>query len=220
MNKDLIIIGSGGCMRELVWQIQEVNKVKATWNILGYIDNVPPVYGTSVLVGAQEIPYLGDDDYLLGQSKQVNAVICVGSSDLRKKIAEKLSQNLWIQFPNLILGGTKICQDAVLGKGCIVSMDVRISTNVTVGDFVFFNTGSIVCHDDVIGDYVTLAPDVKLAGAVTVGAGSELGIGAKAIQGVSIGENTVVGAGAVVVRDLVGGGKFVGVPARRIQTIS
>ena len=140
VNKDLILIGSGGCMRELVWQIQEFNKNSTAWNILGYIDSLPPEKGMSVSIGLQEVPYLGDDDYLLKQSTQINAAICVGSPGLRKKIAVKLSQNPCIQFPNLILGNTQICQDVVFGKGCIVSMDVRISTNVTVGDFVFFNT--------------------------------------------------------------------------------
>lgn len=219
MNKDLILIGSGGCMRELVWQIQDLNKNSGEWNILGYIDSQPPKKGMSVSVGMQDVPYLGDDDYLLNQAKQVNAAICVGSPGLRKKIALKLSRNPNIRFPNLILGDTRICQDAIFGKGCIISMDVRISTNVVVGDFVFLNTGSMVCHDGIIGDYVTLAPDVKLAGAVTVGVCSELGMGAKVIQGVCIGENSVVGAGAVVVRDIGDNGTFVGVPAQRIHTV-
>jgi sugar O-acyltransferase (sialic acid O-acetyltransferase NeuD family) len=217
VNKDLILIGSGGCMRELVWQIQEFNKNSTAWNILGYIDSLPPEKGMSVSIGLQEVPYLGDDDYLLKQSTQINAAICVGSPGLRKKIAMKLFQNPCIQFPNLILGNTQICQDVVFGKGCIVSMDVRISTNVTVGDFVFFNTGSMVCHDGIIGNYVTLAPDVKLAGAVAIGANSELGMGAKVIQGVNIGADAIVGAGAVVVDDIKGNGTFVGVPAHQIH---
>lgn len=219
MTQDLILVGSGGCMRELAWQLQELNKITPTWNILGYIDNTPTqniTSITSISVGLQDIPYLGSDDFLLNQIHPINAAICVGSSKLRKKIAEKLSKNTYIQFPNLILSDTKICSDVKLGKGCIISMDVRISTNVTVKDFVFFNTGSMVCHDGSIGDYVTLAPDVKLAGAVTVGANCELGIGVKVIQGVCIEENSVIGAGAVVVHDIKGGGTFAGVPARPI----
>lgn len=216
MSQDLILIGSGGCMRELVWQLQESNKNAPLWNILGYIDNVPPDNKKGISVGLQEIPYLGNDDFLLNRTDPVNAAICVGSSQLRKKIAVKLSKNAYINYPNLILSGTKICRDVKLGRGCIVSMDVCISTNVTVQDFVFFNTGSMVCHDGWIGDYVTLAPDVKLAGAVTVGANSELGMGAKVIQGICIEKNSVIGAGAVVIHDIKGGGTFAGVPARRI----
>lgn len=216
MVTNLILIGSGGCMRELVWQMQELNKTKSTWNILGYVDNIPQENRMTVAVGSQKINYLGDDDYLLNQRNHINAAICIASPSIRKKIALKLSLNPYIQFPNLILSRTRICEDSLIGKGCIFSQDVCISTNVTVGDFVFFNTGSMVCHDGIIGNYVTVAPDVKLAGAVKVGEKSELGMGAKVIQGVSIGENTVIGAGAVVVNDIKGNGTFVGVPAHPI----
>lgn len=216
MHSNLILIGSGGCMRELVWQLQELNEQKRTWNILGYVDHLPQCQQHSVFVGTQELPYLGDDDYLLEQEKFINVAICVGSPAVRKKIALKLARNPYIQFPNLILSDTRICEDVKIGKGCIISMDVRISTNVTIGDFVFFNTGSKVCHDGCIGDYVTLSPDVKLAGAVVVGANSELGIGTKVIQGISIAEHVVTGAGAVVIRDIEKSGTYVGVPARQV----
>lgn len=214
--ENLILIGSGGCMRELAWQLQELHEPKETWNLLGYVDQLPQCQQRSVTVGLQELPYLGDDDYLLNQTKPINVAVCVGSAAVRKKIASKLMQNPHIRFPNLILSDTKICGDVKLGKGCIISMDVRISTNVTIGDFVFFNTGSKVCHDGCIGDYVTLSPDVKLAGAVTVGANSELGMGTKVIQGIKIGENIVTGAGAVVVKNIETEGTYVGVPARRV----
>lgn len=73
--------------------------------------------------------------------------------------------------------------------------DVRISTNVTLGSFVFMNTGSKVCHDGKLGNYVTLSPDVTLAGNVIVGDNTEIGMGANVIQGITIGTNTVIGAG-------------------------
>lgn len=213
----LILAGSGGCMRELAWQIQELNKQRETWNILGYIDYNPPENGTGITVGKQFLPYLGDDEYLLSQSKPVNAAVCVGSPVLRRKIAAKLMQNGQIQFPNLILGDTRICEDVKLGRGCIISMGVRISTNVTIGDFVFYNTASMSCHDGQIGDFVTLGPDVKLAGAVCVGENTELGIGTRVIQGVRIGKDIVTGAGSVIIRDIPDAGTYAGVPAQQLK---
>ncbi len=217
MCSDIILVGSGGCMRELAWQIQELNKEKQTWNVLGYVDNVPPAKGSSVCVGTQELLYLGNDDYLLGRKEQTNIAICVGSPSLRKKIAFKLLHNPCIQFPNLILSNTKISTDIKLGKGCIISMDARVSTNVVIGDFVFINTGSMVCHDGRISDYVSLGPDVKLAGAVSVGMNSELGISTKVIQGVKIADYVITGAGTAVVRNLERAGTYVGVPAHQIR---
>lgn len=214
---DMILIGSGGCMRELIWQIQEQNKQNPTWNVVGYVDRKRPESGTGLAVGKQQISYLGDDDFLLQTAEPVNAAVCVGAPALRKKIVEKLSANPNIRFPNLILGDTKICEDVKLGMGCVISMDARISTNVRIGNFVFMNTGSMVCHDGCLGDFVTLSPDVKLAGNVTVGSCSDIGMGTKVIQGIRIGEGVTAGAGSVIIRDVCDGSRIAGVPAGKIR---
>lgn len=210
---NLILAGSGGCMRELVWQIAEQNKVSSLWNIAGYVDCNEPENGSGITVGESIIPYLGNDDYLMSKKEPVNVVICVGAPHLRRKLAQKYRSNPAIRFPSLVLGDVKVCGDVHMGTGCIVSMDARISTNVILGDFVFMNTGSMVCHDGILGDFVTLSPDVKLAGAVKVGSGSDIGMGTKVIQGICIGENVVAGAGSVIVRDIPAGSKVAGVPA-------
>lgn len=214
---DIILAGSGGCMRELIWQIQEQNKLAPTWNVIGYVDCKKPEEAKGLVVGKQQIPYLGDDEFLLKKTELVNVAVCVGTPSLRKKIAEKLAQNVNVQFPDLILGDVKICEDAQMGKGCIISMDTRISTNVRMGDFVFLNMGAVVCHDGRLGDFVTLAPDVRLAGNVTVESESELGMGTGVIQGIRIGARVRTGAGSVVVRELPDDCTAVGVPARRIR---
>lgn len=41
--KELVMVGSGGCMRELVWQIQEQKKEKEIWKIVGYVDRKKPL---------------------------------------------------------------------------------------------------------------------------------------------------------------------------------
>ena len=213
----IILIGSGGCMRELVWQMQEFNRKKRKWEIVGYIDANRPENGNSIIVGKEEIYYLGDDSFFESIREPVNVVIAIGNSCVRKRVAEKLIKNPLIQFPTIVMDNARICKDARIGQGCIISMDCRISTNVTAGKFVFMNTGSMICHDGIIGDYVTLSPDVKLAGAVVVGDDTQIGIGAKIIQGISIGCNAIIGAGSIVVRDAEGGCTYAGVPAKKIR---
>ncbi len=216
VKKEIVMTGSGGCMRELVWQMQEQNKEKQVWDILGYVDEQKPPDERGVLVGNQWIPYLGNDNYLLQKKEEVNVVIGVGEPLLRKKIADKLKKNPQLRFPNVILLDVRICEDVKMGEGCVISMDARISTNVEIGDFVFLNTGSMICHDGRIGDFVTLSPRVTLAGNVMVGAFSEIGMGTNVRQGIRIGEKTVAGAGSVVVKDVIGNCTIVGAPAERI----
>lgn len=215
MGQRLILTGAGGCMRELLWQIEELNRQQDTWDVIGYVD-ISDEAG-EIRVGDKVYPYLGDDGYLLDQTEQTNVVICVGDPKLREKIAKKLMVNPYIVFPNLIMGDTRICPDVQLGHGVIISMDCRVSTNVRIGDFTFLNIGSVVCHDGRLGDYVTLSPDARLAGNVSVGSGSDLGMGTRVIQGVRIGTQVITGAGSVVVCDLPDACTAVGVPAHVIR---
>lgn len=205
-------------MRELVWQIQELNKICPAWSIDGYVDAKIPAINEVCKVGAEVIPFLGTDEFLLSKQEIVHVAVCVGNPSLRRKIVMGLKRNPCLKFPNLILGNTEVCEDVRMGEGCIISMDSRISTNVHLGDFVFMNTGSKVCHDGCLGDFVTLSPDVVLAGNVHIGSESEIGIGAKVIQGITIGEQTVIGAGSIVVRDIEAGCTAVGVPAKKIKS--
>jgi len=55
-----------------------------------------------------------------------------------------------------------------------------------------------------------------LSGEVKVGAGVHIGTGATVIQGVSIGSNSLVGAGSVVVNDLPNDVEVIGVPAKKV----
>lgn len=208
MKPQIILAGSGGCMRELAWQMPD-------WQISGYVDITPPEH--PVTIGNRIIPYLGNDDFLLQQTRDINVAIAVGDPVLRQKIAHKLQTNPYIHFPNIILHRAEVCSDVKLGQGCIISMDARVSTNVRMGDFVFLNIGALVCHDGRLGDYVTLAPDVKLAGAVHIGSHCDIGLGTKVIQGITIADHVRTGAGAVVVRDVEEVGTVVGVPARKIK---
>lgn len=206
-------------MREILWQIEELNKVNPSWQVRGYVDRRPAIsHGSAdIQAGGMSCPYLGDDSYLLSRQEPANVAITVGEPELRKKIAENLKRNPKVQFPNLILGNAKICSDASLGQGCILSMDCRVSTNVVIGDFVFLNLGAVVCHDGRVGSYTTFSPGAKIAGQVTVGQLCELGMGANVIQGVQIGNNVIAGAGSVVIRDVEDGCTIAGVPAKRIK---
>ncbi|MCZ2819194.1 acyltransferase [Modestobacter sp. VKM Ac-2977] len=90
----------------------------------------------------------------------------------------------------------------------------HISTNVSLGRHCHLNTGCQVSHDGWLGDRVTLGPGTLLAGAVTVEDDAYLGIGVVVLPGRRIGRGAVVGAGAVVVRDVAPRTTVAGNPAR------
>lgn len=122
--------------------------------------------------------------------------------------------------------------------------DVRILTpficdfgnRVTFGKNVFINHSAIFSASGGIDieDDVMLAPGVKIAtinhdfndrhriytyGKVVIKRNAWIGMGATICPGVTIGENSVVAAGAVVTKDVADNTVVAGVPARPIKTI-
>ena len=86
-----------------------------------------------------------------------------------------------------------------------------------LGVGVIVNHGAVVDHDCEVGSFSHIAPRAALSGAVRVGSRVLLGTGACVLPGLSICDDVVVGAGAVVHEHLTQAGVYAGVPARRIQ---
>lgn len=116
---------------------------------------------------------------------------------------------------------------------------VDYGSNVRLGNGVFVNYGCQLADvaTITIGDHCQIGPNVQFltpihpqdaqrrkdlwekAAPITVGQNVWIGGGAILCPGVTIGDDTVVGAGAVVTNDLPGGVLAVGNPARVIRDL-
>jgi sugar O-acyltransferase (sialic acid O-acetyltransferase NeuD family) len=209
-NSDLVIIGTGGMGRELLSQLLNMDRKSNCYNILGFIDKDANLQGKMV----NNYPILGDDIWLLNYPDDINAVIGVGNSQIRKQTFDKFSKMKNIIFPNIIASDVKRSNDIVMGMGNIICSSSVLTVNISIGDCVIINLACTISHDVTIGNFVTINPGTNIAGNVFIGECSEIGIGAKIIQGKTIGDNVIIGAGAVVVKDIPSNCTAVGVPAK------
>jgi acetyltransferase-like isoleucine patch superfamily enzyme len=110
---------------------------------------------------------------------------------------------------------------ASVGDDCrLISVDFGSEPYlVTLGDHVSATSTSFITHDGGAWVFRDRRPDGDLIAPITVGSNVFFGSGVTVLPGVSIGDDVVVGAGAVVRRDLPSGCVAVGVPAKPIRTL-
>lgn len=211
--KDLLIIGAGGLGREVLWQIKENPLENEKYNILGFVDDNKALAG-SVVNG---YPVLGNMEWLLNYEKSLSVVVAIGNSVIRKMLVTRLKADPNLEFPSIFASGVKISEWAEYGEGCIFCLNSIVTVNIKIGNFFISNWNCTVGHDCVIDDYVTLYPNVNVSGNVHVGEVTELGTGTQIIQGKKVGSNCIIGAGAVVNKDIPDNSVAVGVPAKVIK---
>jgi sugar O-acyltransferase (sialic acid O-acetyltransferase NeuD family) len=214
MPDQIVIIGAGGQGREMAEILRDRARQVGDVALLGFVDEAASRLGAAI----DGLPVLGDWSWFEGVDRDEVAVLCaVGTPAVLCRLAERV-RALGLRLANAISPRAVVSPLAEVGRGVTIFPQVVVNTRARLGDQCILNVGVSVSHDSVVGRYSNLNPGVRLAGKVTVGEGCYLGMGTSVIQGRSIGPWTVVGAGAVVIRDLPADVTAVGVPAKIIKT--
>ena len=210
MAQDVVIWGSGGHARELADLIEAINQDTRRLNLLGFVDDASSRHGQMIL---DDRSVLGGIDWLKAQTRRPSVVLGVGASAARARVAQRLAA-LNVEFPSLIHPSALVTRHSSLGIGAVVCAFAVVNNRASLGDHVHLNISSSVSHDCRVGSFCTLAPGARLTGTVTLAEGCDLGAACTVIPGRTVGEWTIVGAGAVVVDDVAPNATVVGVPAR------
>lgn len=112
-----------------------------------------------------------------------------------------------------VCGGAQIGDGAQICAGAIVGVDAQVGRQVIV------NTAASLDHECVVGDGVHLAPGARIAGAVTIEDEATVYTGAIVAPRVRVGRGAIVGAGAVVLRDVPPDTVVAGSPAKFLRKV-
>ncbi|WOD12598.1 acyltransferase [Pseudomonas sp. NyZ704] len=128
----------------------------------------------------------------------------------------------------VIMRGAQIGADCNICAHTLIEGDVIIGDRVTVKSGVFLWDGMRIEDDVFIGPNATFTNDPMPRSKVYPGAfsgviirrGASIGANVTVLPGITIGEFAMVGAGAVVTKDVVAYSVVVGNPARTIRTLN
>lgn len=208
--KQLVVFGAGGVGKEVIMTINAINSKIKQWELKGFYDDNPNVRlpkGYYRLGGLQE---------LLSTKEKLNIILAIKDSARKGELASQLRARRF-RFVNIIHPTALICESAQIGLSAYVGAYSVIGPNTEIGNHLYMGNHTSVGHDTTIGDCCSIMPGSIISGNVIVERNTFIGAGATILQSLTVNEFCVVGAGAVVTKDVQKGTKVVGIPARPID---
>jgi len=212
MTKDLIIIGAGAHAHSVI----DVVESRADYRVRGFVDSVQPIGGS---VFGYEV---------LGRESDLSNILAASESELFVAVGDNFQRHLICQtivkqvpeaiFATLIHSMAYLSERARLGDGTILMAGAVVNAGCDIGNGVIINTNSSIDHDGTIHDFASLAPGVSLGGGVLIGERSSIGLGARFIHKVRVGNDVCVGAGSLILRSVNKDSVVIfGVPAKIVR---
>ena len=207
----VLIVGAGGhghvVADALICSRREGSDLEA----VGFVDDDPSLEGATIM----GLPVLGSTARL-GRVDHDAVFVAIGDNVSRAQLFGRLvaagERVVTIVHPRAVVAAT-----ARVGSGVLVCAGAVVNAAAVLGDNAIVNTGATVDHHCILGAHSHIAPGAHLGGGVEVGEGSLLGIASAVVPGRRVGRWCVVGAGAVVTRDLPDRVTAVGAPARIVR---
>lgn len=164
--------------------------------------------------GENEYPTFED----IKNSNNIPIAFGIGNNNIRAKLFKKVKEE-GFQVATLIHSSSIVSSSVCIGEGSVIMPNVVINVGSTIGKVVILNSSSVIEHECKIEDFVHISPNVALAGNVNIKELTHIGIGSCVIQGLTVGKNSLIGAGSVIVKNIKDNIKAYGNPCCEVEEL-
>jgi sugar O-acyltransferase (sialic acid O-acetyltransferase NeuD family) len=211
-KSNLLVFGSGGHACSVLDAIDSDGR----FTVVGLIDSFQKRSGTilgyAVLGSELDLP-------TVCTAHDVNQIVIAIGDNYSRLVVKRKIQKIWpkIQYPSIIHKSAIISPKSKIGEGTLIMAGSIINSNSTIGDFCIINTNTVIEHDCTLESYVSVGPSACVGGKVTLKKRAAVMLGTSVVHGVTVGQDSVIGAGSVVLNDIEPNVVSVGIPSKPVK---
>jgi sugar O-acyltransferase (sialic acid O-acetyltransferase NeuD family) len=147
-----------------------------------------------------------------GQHRAFVAITYAHLNRVRTELYQKTKQK-GFELVSYVSSHAFVWRDVEIGENCFIFEHNVLQYGVRIGNNVVLWSGNHIGHQTRIDDNCFISSHVVVSGFCRVGANCFFGVNSTFADNLSIAEDTVVGAGAVVIRNTEPGKVYKGNPA-------
>ncbi len=203
-NKVILVVGGSGQFARVVCEAALLSGL----SVVGFVAAEP--HSTHINMAYPRL------DFSAAERAACEGIrfLAVAGANTQRRIGANLIAQWGGELRSVVHPSALISPSAVIGNGSILLAGAIVGTSAHIGRSVVVNHGASIDHDCTVSDFVSLSPGARLGGDVNVSTGVSVGLNASVLQGLTLAENSIIGAGAVVIRSVDVGETVAGVPAR------
>jgi sugar O-acyltransferase (sialic acid O-acetyltransferase NeuD family) len=196
-RQHIILVGGGGHCKSCIDVIEQ----EGNFQIAGIVDLPEKLHQKildyEIIATDVDLPQLANDyeNFLitLGQIK---------TAEKRIKLFQVLKK-LGVKLPVIISPFAYVSHYAEIGEGTIVMHQALVNADASIGKNCIINTKALIEHDAVVGDHCHISTGAVVNGRVAIGAGTFFGSNAVCREYTEIAENSVIGFGAKITKNML-----------------